>query len=237
MANKQDGTGGGGGRLLHGRARDDDGAGAAATGAGERDDKGRPLPEERRGRAPACRVASGGAARPRPQSAQRLRRHDHERPRRVGDQASKPTAPTFVSHDWRRFGSMRGISRTEVIVARDGRQGRPPGHARRRQKNKEEIGIEDEATGLTGDYAQTGCVRPRVVECSCSRAVQGGVAPVHWFSWTALVWRHAICSAPAPGAAASPSSTGAHVSQPIKGTPIAHCRFILFIDWEKRGVE
>lgn len=27
------------------------------------------------------------------------------------------------------------------------------------------------------------------------------MAPVHWFSWTALVWRHAICSAPAPAAA------------------------------------
>lgn len=75
----QDGTSGGGGRLLHrhGRAGGD---GAAAAGARERHHEGRrPLPEEprERGRAPARRVAGGGAAQPRTQSARRLRRHDH----------------------------------------------------------------------------------------------------------------------------------------------------------------
>jgi len=95
------------------------------------------------------------------------------------------------------------ISRTELIVAREGPRGTHGG---------------DWFNWRRPDGV------PGVVECS-----RAGVAPVHWLSWTALVWRHAICSAPAPAAAGCSLAAqhGVPVSQPIKGT-YAYCR--LFID-------
>lgn len=126
-------------------------------------------------------MASGRGARP--QGAQRLRRHDQERPRGSAAKQANRRRPclTIGGEGFWQHANQPGCA-DRCVRARDRGPRGTHGGAKKGDR------IEDEATGLTGETARRGPSLPRVVECGQAGGwwllLSTGSVGRHWFGAT-----------------------------------------------------